>query len=159
MSWQIPGMRKRWAVLLIASLAVNLLVIGGGIGIFINWPRHHYWHAERFFGPAGLGLVARSLDERHRRSLEERIASKQRDLDEMRRAGQENLRRMVEILNAEPFDHAALDAQFAKQQDAAAVRLRTGHELIAAAIKQMTSDDRRTLSERLEQNFRRGGRK
>ena len=157
MNWKIPGMPRRWAILLICSLALNLLVAGAAVGIYVNWPQHQYRQAERFLGPAGLGIVARSLDDHHRQELGKTIASDKKAIGGMRRDGQEKLRKMVEILNADPLDSEALAAEFAAQQDAAAMRLKRGHELIAAAISEMTPEERRSLSERLERAFERGG--
>ena len=155
-----PGRRRWWAALLIGSLALNLLVIGAGVGLLINWPHHHYWHAERFFGPAGLGSVARALDDRDRHSLGREIASGEQEFGKMRRIGQEHLQQLIAVLTAEPFDPDALDAQFVRQQDMASNRLRQGHEMVAAKIKAMDREQRLGYAERLERQFkkRRNGR-
>ena len=154
-----PGLRRRWAALLIGSLALNLLVIGAAAGLYINWPRHHYWHADRFFGPAGLGSIARAFDDTDRHSLGKEIASRTHDFRNIRRKGQEQLHQLIAVLTEDPFDPDALDAQFVQQQELASSRLRQGHEIVAAKIKAMTREQRLDFADRLEGQFqkRKGG--
>ena len=152
-----PGLRKRWIVLLIGSLALNLLVIGAGVGLWINWPRHHYWQADRFLGPAGLGSVARAFDDHDRRLLGKEIASRKHDFGNMRRVGREHLQQLVAVLTQDPFDPDALDAQFARQQEMASSRLRQGQEIVAAKLKTMTREQRLGFAERLERQFQKSG--
>ncbi len=149
-----PGRRRRWAALLIGSLALNLLVIGAGVGLLINWPHHRYWHADRFFGPAGLGSVARAFDDLDRHSLGQEIASGEHDFGNMRRIGQEHLQQLIAVLTEDPFDPAALDAQFVQQQEMASNRLRQGHKMVAAKIKSMNREQRLGFAERLERQFK-----
>ena len=148
-----PALRRRWAILLIGSLALNLLFIGVGFGLLISWPRQQYWHADRFLGPAGLGSVARAFDDQDRRALGKEIASRNKDFGSLRRMGQTQLEQLVAVLREDPFDPDALDTQFARQQDMASGRLQLGHEMVAAKIKAMTREQRLGFTERLEQQF------
>ncbi|MCY3877972.1 MAG: periplasmic heavy metal sensor [Rhodobacteraceae bacterium] len=147
------GTGRRWTALLVVSLALNILVISAGIGLLIAWPKHDYRHVERFFGPSGLGSVARALDDHHKDSLRRELGSGGDRYRLLRRQGKEDLRQLIAVILADPFNPADLEAQFARQREAAGARLKGGHDLIAARITAMTREERIAFTERLEDQF------
>ena len=146
------GMRGWVKVLLVLSLALNLLVLGLVAGA--GW--HHYqrgegWHhGKRSHMPMGLRLYGRALERGDREAL---IAAARAEMGEAG-AGRRELRAhfsgVVTVLRAEPFSPEALAEALAAQRATAGAYFARGHDLLVAHVAGMSPEARRVFADRLE---------
>lgn len=145
---------KRWVKwLLIASLALNLLLIGAGVGGVLR--------AWRMAGDAGqqpqaeLMLLWRALPDADRRALRDLDVAGRPDRGQVRARIAADIAAVQALLVAEPFDRAALEARLI------AVRARSSEraDLVLARmldrISAMPAADRAALADRLDRRARR----
>ncbi len=155
---QQPSGRRRWLkVILVLSLAANLLVVGAAIGLALYWPRNDFAEGSRIFGISGLGVLSGALDDQYKRSIGVEIRGRKDGLRELREAANRNASRLIEILRAEPFDPLELEEHFRQQRDHAMNMLTDGHDLLAPRIIAMTRDERNRFADRIEAGLRKRG--
>jgi hypothetical protein len=138
-------------VLLLASLALNLLVAGLVLG-----------DALAGGGPGGpprrvemsLGPLARALDEDDRRAILEDL----RGRPEFARRGPRgaDLAPILAALRAEPFDPDRARAAFAEQARVVAAAQGAAQEALLARLAAMSPEARAAVADRLEGGFRHG---
>ncbi len=142
-----PAGPSRLKLLLIVSLALNLLVIGALAGAFVMGPRRGHWH----FGGRGedFGLLgfARNLPADRRSAIRKSVQRDRAALKplwlEMRKA-RENA---AAVLVAEPYDKDKVKAAF-DAIGAAEGRLKdAGVAIFLNTAEQLTPDERRALGE------------
>lgn len=154
MADQVPtppkaGMRPVVRVVLIVSLAFNLLILGVVAGGVLD--------GRRPGGMGGadltLGAYARALDPADRRAIG-------RDLHDRMQSrpvrGAERAQAMADFLaaiSADPFDPAAVEQLFEDQRDRATGAMRLGQEALLARVEAMTPADRAAFAERLAREF------
>lgn len=143
----------RWMrVALILSLTLNLLVLGviGGAALrfWRNPPRPPI--AEVGFGP-----YTEALDPADRRALRDAFVSKMPGLRDLRRESREDVRELVAVLRADPWDPAAARAVLAGRADRTRERLELGQALFLDRLDTMSPADRQALAARLEEMLRR----
>jgi len=130
---------------LMASLALNVLVIGGIIGslCFSHGPRHH--------GPKSplLGF-ARTLPSERGDIIRQKYADTQSEMEKLRQAERRARAEARDLLTAEPFDaqkfKAALDDAAAAEGQLKSARMR----VFAESAGELTPDERKQLHEWLE---------
>lgn len=143
----------RWTKrILVASLALNLLVVGALVGAFVSGgPKGG---AARF--DLTVGPITRAMTPERRDAV--RLAL--RDSGAFRPADRREIRADMEVLvatlRAETFDAVAFQDALARQRD----RLQAGQETVIAAvaaqIAEMPLAERAAYADRLEQHLRRG---
>lgn len=139
-------------ILLILSLALNLLVVGLVAGAWAFGPHHRQ--------PRGvdlvLGPVARALDEEDRRAIRDRLIEQ----PELRRSGRaerrETQQALITALRAEPFDPDALASLLDAEQNRAQAVQRAAREAFLARLAEMEPQARRDFADRLASEMRRG---
>ena len=140
---------RRWLrVLLVGSLAVNLLVAGLVVGAVAGK-----------FGPGRAPVGARDAALTYTLALtrEDRRAIG-RELRRANGAGQTSLRaargpgyqEALSLLRATEFDAAAFEDVLARQFAASATRAETGRKALAAHVATMSAADRAAFADRLE---------
>lgn len=147
-----PRLRLWLRLVLFASLALNLLVVGVIVGVIASG------------GPPARGgldrgdLVTpytRAMTEAQRTEL--RRALRRGFLRERLRHGglpqAEDYRAAQEILMRDPFDRAALAQVLDRQADGARQRLALGQVVLLDFLDQMTPADRRAYADRLAQEI------
>ncbi|WP_323042811.1 periplasmic heavy metal sensor [Gemmobacter sp.] len=142
--------RLRW--LLVASLTLNLLVVGvvAGVGL-------------RFAGgdmppprSIGFGPWSGGLDRSDHKALREAFGATGRDFRADWQLEREDRAALLAALRADPFDPAALDSVTARMNARATERMDLGQRLIRDHILAMTPDQRRAFADRLEMSRRHG---
>lgn len=145
-----PPMRRSLRILLIVSLALNLMVAGVIVGGIAK---------GRAPGPFGgfdmtLGPFARALDDDHRRELRDHLRGQEGLRPPSRRDRAEAMRDFMAALRADPFDPAAVDAIFAGQRDRATAGMRAGQDALLAQLQAMTAAERAAFADRLDHELR-----
>jgi Spy/CpxP family protein refolding chaperone len=106
------------------------------------------------FDPA-LGPFSRSLPDPYRQQAFDDLRARAGDFRDNRAALADQLTTMLDILEREPFDEAALRAVLASQADVFQQRGEIGRDVVVEQIGAMTPDERAQLAERMEAGFRR----
>lgn len=130
-------------LLLIASLAVNLIVAGVLIGAFVSHPE-----GGRPQG-VGFGPYTSALAQEDREALRKAFGAHARAND-FRARMQGDRTALAALLRAEPLDTGALAALFEEQRIRADEGFRMGQDLLLARIAAMTPDARKAFADRLE---------
>jgi uncharacterized membrane protein len=165
-------------LLLVASLAVNLAVLGivGGT-MFTHHNRGHDGGrdmprvAERnSSGPDAarmrdvaraermltLGPYGSALDVSDRLAIAEAFRARSGGAKQGFREMRESFEATLTLLRAEPFDADALRARIDDQNDFFATRQALSHDLFLARLSEMAPDERAAFADRLEAVLRRG---
>lgn len=149
-----PARTPLWMrLVLVASLAFNLLVIGmvGGAVLSGGGPGAAR-EAARDFG--GMPF-ARALGPEDRRALMRDLGRERGALRESRDALRQRFVSLLAVLRADDFDRDALDAIVADQRAAGEARQRLGERLVLDRIAAMSPEARRAYADRLEADVRR----
>lgn len=146
-------MRLGLRILLIASLALNVMIVGVVAGGIMK---------GRSPGPFGgfdmtIGPFAEALGDDDRRAIRAELRDR-RDIRppryEDRIAAMEGF---LASVRAENFDPAAIEAMFAEQRARASNAMEAGQQALLNRITAMDSDERARFAERLERELRHGG--
>lgn len=143
-----PGGSRRLKYALIASLALNLLVVGVVAGTMIGFgkhhpPRGHHPRGEDF----GLMGLTRTLPEARRKEIRKQLRAERGKLrplfDEVRTARRD----AADKLAAEPFDRAALAAAFDVAGERERALRQEAVNIFLGQAERLNPDERRTLAE------------
>ena len=149
-----PPASPRWMrILLVVSLALNLLIAGAVVGMVLRG------------GPSpvgvrdvGIGPFAAALSPEDRAALRRDFIARTTESGTSRRDRREAMRALLAALRAEPFDPGALRAVLSRVSDRMSGRLDLGLSLIEGRIATMADADRQAFADRLERELRRGRR-
>ncbi|APO87104.1 periplasmic heavy metal sensor [Marivivens sp. JLT3646] len=155
MTTDIPKSRMRLGlrILLIASLALNVMIVGVVAGGIMK---------GRSPGPFGgfdmtIGPFAEALGDDDRRAIRAELRDR-RDIRppryEDRIAAMEGF---LDSVRAENFDPSAIEAMFAEQRARASNAMEAGQQALLNRITAMDNDERARFAERLERELRHGG--
>lgn len=142
------GLRPALRVLLFASLALNLLIVGAVAGAL--------WRGGPARGPeAGASRdfaapYARALAPEDRRALRRDLRRAMLANRPERGALAEGYARASAALRADPFDPAALEAALAGQAERARRRQEVGREVMVAFLSALSAEERRAFADRLD---------
>ena len=144
--------RRATKVILVISLAFNLLIVGVVVGAFMNGGRPG--GMQRF--DLTVGALTRAMEGEHRDAVREAL----RDSGAFRPADRAALRAdmiaLLATLRADAFDEAAFREALMRQRE----RLRTGQatvlDVVATQIDAMSVQERSAFADRLEQQMRNG---
>ncbi len=139
-------------VLLVASLALNLLVVGTVAGVWMKRPDDRRAMAR----DAASALYLGALDPADRRALLSDIRSAAPPLRDRRQEMRAEVAATLAALRAEPFDADALAERIATQRGRGAERAKMGDRLLVERLARMTPAERRAYADRLEEIVRRG---
>lgn len=137
----------RWMrVLLVLSLALNLMILGLVVGSFVSGGGKPSGKS----GPrdTGFGPISRALSPEDRRDLGRDIRRATRS---MAPAMKSEWNAVLETLRMEEFDPSALTEVFGTQREANTARMEIAQTTLIAHIAQMTRDERLAFAERLEE--------
>lgn len=138
----------RWMrVLLAASLAVNLAVLGlvGGAVVHRALDRDRPEMRDIGFGP-----FSAALSPQDRQDLRRAFGREGGNPREMRRQMQSETEALLKVLRTDPLPEAALREAFATVEQRGQERLQLGHRLLADRIIAMSAKDRAGFADRLE---------
>jgi uncharacterized membrane protein len=149
-----PPLPRRFRWLLIASLTLNLLVVGAVVGTALRVAG-----GGRLPPPAerslGFGPWSGGLDRDDYRALRRGFEQSGRDLRDARAAENADRQALITALRADPFDPATLDAVAARMQARTLERLEFGQQVIRAHVVAMSPQARRAFADRLERHTHR----
>ncbi len=150
--------RRIWLrVVLFASLAVNLLVVGMVAGAIIRGGPPGHGNVGRQVQTADFGFApyVRALSPKHRREL----GREMRELTGARQANREEFiafaRSFLVALRAQPYDPAALNQKVASQQSRLFRHQEAGQRILLERLAQMSEPERAAYADRLERSLRR----
>lgn len=131
--------RARWFnILLVASLALNLLFIGGLAKA--AWHHRHGGHG----GPGMMGFV-RDLPPDRRKLIGDDIKAARESVEPMRKAVRERWDEANKVLVAEPFDKAAFKAAMDRVTEAEGQFKNTINAALSETASKLTPDERRAF--------------
>lgn len=141
----------RWMkILLVVSLALNLLVVGMVAGFAIKGgPK---WHDGP---PGGAGAMHRALSEADRVELKQRMIREFRSEKGGRAAFRQEMDGLVTLLRAETFDAAAAAERMARLRDVFDGRVASAQGLLVDYWGEMSPADRAAYADRLEAEMQR----
>lgn len=159
------GVSRTLPALLIASLMVNMLLVGMLAGQFLAGSGPHHASGGSPPPPAEARMASSLLatldtEDRARvtRVFREAMRGNRGAMAERHKAR----RGIAEALRAEPFDSAEMKAAFARLREADAVLQKSIQDTLADEMAQLSPEQRAALAELLQRRFagqpRRGGR-
>lgn len=149
-------MRGWVRILFIISVALNLLVAGIVVGGFFAHDRHG---PQPKFDPVG-GPLGAAFSEKDRDAMRREAQAEGADLPALRGRFHEDVAQLVTLLEAEPWDPEAVQAQLREMRSRGMARADLGEKVMVAHLGQMSADDRRAYAERLRErllSFRKNG--
>ncbi len=152
MTDQTPPAGRWQRRLLVASLALNLLIVGAVVGLAVSGGSKG--------GPQRFDLTAGPVTRAMEPERRDRVRDALRDSDVFRPANRAEMRAdtqaLLTTLRAATFDEDAFRAALTRQR----ARLQAGQEAVLNAvtreISEMSVEERTEFADRLEQQLRRG---
>ncbi|MBL8548358.1 MAG: periplasmic heavy metal sensor [Hyphomonadaceae bacterium] len=154
----------RLKTLLIASLAVNLLLIGGGVGAYVAGVRLDRPGPERDHrdgrgprpdvGPGGGGFM-RALDEASREAIRRELRGAWGQTQELRAAARAARQDVERVATAATYDAEAVRAALARQRAADAALQAAWHDAMARALVDLKPEERQEAVKALVRERRR----
>lgn len=145
----------RWMrILLVVSLAFNLLILGLVLGAVLRGGPHDR-RIARDMGGAPFVMALAPAD---RAALIGEFHAEPGSLREDRRLLRERFHALLAALRAERFDRKAVQDLLAAQRGAAADRQAVGERLLLDRLEAMAPEARAAYADRLEHSLRRGPR-
>jgi uncharacterized membrane protein len=137
---------RRLKLILIASLAVNLLVVGAVAGSMI-FGRHGPRHGGSPGDDYGLMGFTRVLSSDRRGPIRKAIKEQRETFKPLREAVDEARRQAADVLVVEPFSRDRLREAFDKINDADMKLKSAGQAMLLGTAETLTPDERRALKE------------
>ncbi|WP_375690193.1 periplasmic heavy metal sensor [Pseudooceanicola sp. LIPI14-2-Ac024] len=142
-------------ILLVASLALNLLVIVTVVSFaaFHGGPdgKHRPPRVDRTGGP-----LTGALSESDKREIGRAIWQSYREGRPSRADVQAEYQEVIRTLRTEPYDPSAVEASLQKQLDFAVERQAVGQQMLLDRLAAMTPEERAAFADRLEEGLSRG---
>jgi len=152
------GRGLRWA--LFASLALNLLVLGIVAGLAVTGGhkgKRGDGRAPVTFGQAA-GPLIRALPEDSRREFARNMRRSTRDAGLTRSAFRESLADLVQVLEQDPFDPAALDGVLSAQRDGLTALQALAQSEMRAQMLGLSNEERLVMASEVKRFLERGAR-
>lgn len=147
---------RGWRVVLVASLALNLAVLGAAGG----WVLRHGLGPDHRHGPHAArmaqmgGPLTRALDAEGRDAVAAQLRSDGAAQGARRAALRASLEALLADLRARPFDPARVEARLAAQRAQVTGRLEAGHAALLTHLAGMSDAGRAAYADRLEETLR-----
>lgn len=156
-SGNVPERRApRWmSLLLVLSLAVNLLIAGIVIGSVATRDRDRPGGRPDLAGDLGRTPFVAALDRGDRRALARALMREAGPLRESRSELKARFESLLAAIRAEPFDRASVERLIADQRHAAGRRQELGERLLLDYLEGLTPEARRAYADRLDRSIRR----
>lgn len=143
-----PAPRPWTRVLLVASLALNLLVLGAVGGALWHGGPHHEDRARRH-GHTG-GPLTRALSDEDRHAILKQMRAARDQGTEGRANLDAAMKALVADLRAQPFDRDAAARHLAQQRAFFSDRIARGQNLLLDRLAEMTQAERAAYADRLQ---------
>ncbi len=152
-----PKKKRGWMkILLFASLAVNLLVIGVVAGALLAGPHDRDRTVLR-----GLGYAPfiRALPDKDRSALREALERDADSFSDNRAEIRARFEALLTALRVNPFEVSEVERLFAEQRDRILERQRLGQSALLERIVAMSPRERADYADALDRKLKRGSRK
>jgi uncharacterized membrane protein len=146
-----PGMSGRWRLVLLTSLALNLLLAGAAAGTMWSLKRSHAVGGGGGRGGAELALQGfiRSLPKDRAKELRQVIRQTGRpNMTPLIASVRQARRSAAEALASETFDKTKMEAAFSNIDAAEAATKAAARNVIIATAERMTPVERQSLADR-----------
>jgi uncharacterized membrane protein len=149
MTQQHPRKRRWQTWLLIASLGLNLAVVGLVAGAFLKGPLRR--------PPAGIGLIqyTRALPAPYRSELHQKLRETRPDWRDTREALRGQRAALADALTAEPFDPAAITGVLGHEAELSDTLAERGTQMLVEQILRMSAAERADYAKALRHSHRR----
>lgn len=145
-------MRRSIRVVLFASLAVNLIVVGLAAGaIFGNKKGGDKPPRDADF----MGAYTRALPDQDRRAIGRAIRDHHRKSGINREAARAEFQMMLEMIRATPFDAEGMENRLSAQAKTAFDRREAAQEIWLERVKAMTDAERQDYADQIEAQLKR----
>lgn len=148
----MSGRQKLLIIILVCSLAVNLLLVGGIAGRLMAGPPGPPM-------PDHLGWVARLLDEDRRRELRPMFVDWVRETRPLRRDIHQSQLVLRDAIAAEPFDRDDVEAALSRLRENQLVWQAATHEELVAILAALRPEERERVIAFLSRERRRDERR
>jgi Spy/CpxP family protein refolding chaperone len=144
---------RRWLVgLLVASMAVNLLIVGAAFSGWI-WPEH----GERGGFHRSFDLLPRQffaeLDQQRRAELAAVFRARKTEFREQHRALRDAAAALADALEREPYDPPLAQSAIAEHSGRSHQLIDLGATTAATLVETLTPEERRALAEAIRQRL------
>lgn len=168
MSDETSAPKKRFPlgrIVLVLSLALNLLIAGLVVGAVINGGG--FARGGNDIGPdnrrgalreIGNAPFVRAFTRDEQLALNDALRDEGPSLRQNRRLLRQRVRALLDALRATPFDETAVQTLFESQREAALDHQRLGQRLILERLSAMTDAERAAYADRLDKTLRSGPR-
>jgi len=136
-----PPAGRKLRLALVASLALNVLIVGAVAGTLL-WPHHHGWKGQAYKGFAGF---ARTLPSGREEAIRKQIEANRAALAPLRKAERETRDTARKLLLEDPFDVEKFKAALVLAAEADAKEKSTKFSLFADMAATLTPEERRQL--------------
>jgi len=146
-------------VVLFASLAINLLIVGMVAGVLLRGgpaPRAHP-RADVPFFDLGNGPIGRALSNDSRQQIGRGMSAREPALRANRAEIRAQYGELIRALRQDPFDPELVDRIISAQQRKLLARQNIGKNLLVGHVAEMTADQRAVYANRLERFLQRTG--
>lgn len=145
---------RRWRIVLLGSLGLNLLVAGLAVGaLFDGRGRGHPP------GPRGIAPLVMALPEADRAALAAAVEARGRPGDHPRSdARRARFDALLAELRRDPFDPEAAQAALAAQRELGARRMAEGEAVLVERLAALDPGERAAYADRLDKMISRKGR-
>lgn len=109
---------RSWKVLLVASLVLNVFLVGAIVGGAYQWFAAHGATAPVLAQQRALRFAAQTLPAERQKAFVDGLKNARREGRLFAREGREGRREVLSLLAAPQFDRAALDAALARTREA-----------------------------------------
>ncbi|MGR3321436.1 MAG: periplasmic heavy metal sensor [Pseudooceanicola sp.] len=148
-----PGMRPWLRVLVFASLALNLLVIGALAGLVAVHDRDDPRRPPRL--DRSVGPLTHALSDEDKRRIGREMRRAYREGRPSRAEFYAEYQQVIAALRADPYDPSIVADSLRRQLDASAERQRIGQDLLLERLAAMTPEERAEFAARLEEGLAR----
>lgn len=150
-----PKARPWVKILLVASLALNLLVLGVVAGALLSGPRDR--DRNPLLRDLGFGPFVTALPKKDRAALTLDLRKKSGPFLANRRELRRSMDEILSALRAEPFDAESFAALIQRQRTWIQERQDLGAAALVARISQMSPTERAAYADALRERLRKGG--
>ena len=138
---------KSWVkILLVASLALNLLIIGLVAGAMFKKDR---WRGSAPRAELGMGPLTHALDPSDRRALGQKFRKQGKQSND-RRVRKKQFEELLSVLKADPFDAVKAAELLGSIRTGSQARMETAQGLLVEHLSSMSAQDRAAYADRLE---------
>ncbi len=148
-----PRRRLGLRILLFASLALNMVILGIVGGAILNVSRGEE-HPRMIARDLGLAPYLMAMDPDQRKQLEKASGSFKPKLREGRKEWRDAYVQTLDAIRAEPFDANALRAAMAWQSELATRSRDVGLEVMIQQLEGMSAAERAAFADRLKSRSR-----